>query len=448
LSAVVAALFAASPAAGQDSQYWTEEFGNRARLLGGAVVGNAVDMSATFYNPGGLAMVDKPEILLAGTVLQYERFTLKRPQGLQVDFVSSRFGSVPSLFAGEIGHKPEKRDRFAYSFLTRQPFEFRTSSRLSLTPGDVGLPGNLTLLSGDFRTDQNLSEYWVGGTWARRMSDRYAIGATPFIAVRNHRFRSQELVEGLADTAAFVFDRASDFTYQHWRLLAKIGIAWDLDPWRLGAALTTPSVGIWGSGDVSYDRVFVSQVNPGGPPPPEVTSNTQEGLDADFQSPLSIALGASRALGNTKVHLTTEWFNSVKQTKVLEPEDFLSQPAGEVVDLNVNYEMKAVFNGAIGVEHGFREGFTGYGSFRTDFSGNVPASTTTFSTWDIYHVTGGAQIATGSASFTFGGIVSFGSSSDLRRRNLTNQALTFGDLGGLELKYTRFRGIVGFNFAF
>ena len=39
----------ATPAAAQDNHYWTTQFGNRARLLGGAVVGSATDLSALIF---------------------------------------------------------------------------------------------------------------------------------------------------------------------------------------------------------------------------------------------------------------------------------------------------------------------------------------------------------------------------------------------------------------
>jgi len=35
----------------QDTNYWTAKYGTRAILLGGAVIGAPVDLSATFYNP-------------------------------------------------------------------------------------------------------------------------------------------------------------------------------------------------------------------------------------------------------------------------------------------------------------------------------------------------------------------------------------------------------------
>src|SRR5262245_53783037 len=82
---LTAEMLSSHPARAQVSQYWTEEFGNRARLLGGAVVGDPADMSACFYNPGGLALVENPEILLAGNVLRYETIRVEGAGGRGVE---------------------------------------------------------------------------------------------------------------------------------------------------------------------------------------------------------------------------------------------------------------------------------------------------------------------------------------------------------------------------
>jgi len=92
----------AAPAAAQDNHYWTTQFGNRARLLGGAVVGSANDLSALYYDPGALALVTKPELLLSGTVFQYESVGVANALGPGNKLSDSSFALVPSLFAGEI----------------------------------------------------------------------------------------------------------------------------------------------------------------------------------------------------------------------------------------------------------------------------------------------------------------------------------------------------------
>ena len=48
LVAALVALFAPSESFAQDTHYWANQLGNRARLLGGAVVGNPGDLSAVY----------------------------------------------------------------------------------------------------------------------------------------------------------------------------------------------------------------------------------------------------------------------------------------------------------------------------------------------------------------------------------------------------------------
>ena len=48
LLAVVSLLGLAAPGLAQDSHYWTNQYGSRATLLGGAVIGGVLDLSVTY----------------------------------------------------------------------------------------------------------------------------------------------------------------------------------------------------------------------------------------------------------------------------------------------------------------------------------------------------------------------------------------------------------------
>src|SRR5262245_35732398 len=104
----------ASPAAGQDNHYWTTQFGNRARLLGGAVVGSASDLSAVYYNPGALAQIPEKELILSGTMFEYERLRITDALGPGRDLASGRWFLAPSLVAGELRLKALGENRIAY----------------------------------------------------------------------------------------------------------------------------------------------------------------------------------------------------------------------------------------------------------------------------------------------------------------------------------------------
>ena len=51
--AILPAVLDAVPAAhAQDAHYWNLQYGTRAELLGGAVIGSKVGISNSLYNPG------------------------------------------------------------------------------------------------------------------------------------------------------------------------------------------------------------------------------------------------------------------------------------------------------------------------------------------------------------------------------------------------------------
>jgi len=121
-------LFAAVAAHAQDTNYWTLQYGTRGELLGGTVVGSAVDLSATFYNPGSLALVKDPKTILTANVFGMETIKVSSaPEDTDAP-TSRQIGIQPSLFAG-IAPVKWWGGQWAYSFLTRQKSDFRLTQR-------------------------------------------------------------------------------------------------------------------------------------------------------------------------------------------------------------------------------------------------------------------------------------------------------------------------------
>ena len=52
----LALLVVAAPALAQDTHYWSIQYGPVGQLVGGQLIGGVNDLSATFYNPGALAL--------------------------------------------------------------------------------------------------------------------------------------------------------------------------------------------------------------------------------------------------------------------------------------------------------------------------------------------------------------------------------------------------------
>src|SRR4030042_3727600 len=113
--AAVACLCLVPFARPQDSHYWTCQYGTRATLLGGAVIGSVLDLSGTYYNPGGMSLIEKPDTLMAVKVLQYHRVTLVGNGREKVPLTSHNPGPAPSLIAGTFRFRGLHRHWFGYS---------------------------------------------------------------------------------------------------------------------------------------------------------------------------------------------------------------------------------------------------------------------------------------------------------------------------------------------
>ncbi|MGB5872701.1 MAG: hypothetical protein WBH56_03175, partial [Bacteroidota bacterium] len=86
----------------QDTHYWNLHYGTQSTLLGGAVIGSVADLSATYYNPGWLALKKDAGVILSARV--YDVNTLEiEGDGIQKRSISS-FGisPSPSLIAGRL----------------------------------------------------------------------------------------------------------------------------------------------------------------------------------------------------------------------------------------------------------------------------------------------------------------------------------------------------------
>ena len=166
----------ASPASAQDTNYWTDQFGNTELLLGGAVVASVADTSAVYYNPGALALNPQLQALLSANVVDYMTVTGEQALGRGRDFGDSRLRWLPSLVAGELKLEALGKNRLAYSVLVRQSVSTRLENRREIVP--TSLPGQPSTIYTDTRLDANLSEYWGGLTWARPFGTKLGFGVT------------------------------------------------------------------------------------------------------------------------------------------------------------------------------------------------------------------------------------------------------------------------------
>jgi hypothetical protein len=209
-----------------------------------------------------------------------------------------------------------------------------------------------------------------------------------------------------------VLQYSRDFDYLHWRLLARLGLSGVRDSLTYGVTLTTPGLGLFGGG--AY-RQSVNLTDQTGSVGNVIGASYQDGLQADYRSPLGVGAGLSYGWGSMRVHAAAEWWGAVDRYNVLKGAPFVIQtPAGDsTVTTEVTEELKSVFNFGFGLEHRFSPGVAGFASFHTDYSGRAPDSppAASVTAWDLSHVSGGVTFDAWRSNFAVGGSAAFGSKS-------------------------------------
>ncbi len=380
-AALLAAVLAWPSGAGaQDAHYWTYGYGPVGQLTEGTLVGGVSDLSAIFYNPGALALIDEPRFLFGLTSVEAATIRAEDAAGRNLDFDSFVFDVVPAMVAGHIGKDDGRSDHFAFAFLSRHDTDW------DLGFSDTRVAAQATdAVAGFGRVRQRLVEYWVGGTWSHRVSDRLAFGVSPFFSFRSQRSRRSLTQESLAGGAVSVAFVGREYEYNHMGLLAKAGVAWRPGRWELGATVTTPRVGTWGSGKVVFNATAAGDSS-------FLSASTQEGLDTTFHSPWSAAGGATWRGESTAVHTTLEWFSAVDPYEILSPEPAPVAGSPTTVPLTFVGAATSVVNFGVGLEHRLSERFTLYGGAARNASSWRPDSET-LAGWDLVDLTAGVSFA-------------------------------------------------------
>ncbi len=439
----------------QDTHYWDSQYGTKGELLGGLVVGSATDLSSTFYNPGWIALQDGPSVLL--TTKAAEIYSITLDDGKDRGFEPSSVVVTPSpgYLAGRFSLGDDWGWKWAYTYLQKVQFEYNASGlRIEQNPAPVGEENRW--FSGEAFRDLRVDETWYGISLSRKLTDNVAIGFSPYIAHRSQRSRFQ--VMGLSLDATDVYSNVylvDEYDYWHIRALLKMGVAAEWEKWSVGLAITTPSLSIVGDGSVYQNASFSGDYDPEHPgtEDPYLQADHQQDLDSYWKSPLSVAVGGARKFGDTRIHVTAEWFDAVSRFRVLDPVPYevQSQP-GDYDRYELEFAANNVLNYGLGIDHSFTDKFSLFTSYRVDDSITLDdiASNISMTVWDLNHVTGGASFQFLSMEFTAGLQYSWG--SDSAHRFLSFDQDEDGDVNGNDsrhqVRYRRLKALLGFNLPF
>jgi len=413
IPAALALLMGTTEAAAQDAQYWTNQYGTTGNLLGGAVVGSVVDLSAVFYNPGAVSLIEDPALIATSKVFEAVNVSVDGRGDLDIQLNDLTLGVAPGFFAGLVPLNALGKHTLGYSFLTRYKFDAELRAAGSGTADLVG-DGLEEDYFAELWFNSRLNESWGGVTWSYPLGRRFGIGVSTFVTIRSQRSRSRITGEAFEPTgpAGAVTLLDLGYKYNHYGILWKGGVTYDWLGFSLGLTVTTPRIKVYGSGESLVNRLILGQ-DPDGDGTPDLlfVADVQADLSVTYKSPWSLAGGASYSIGSsTTLHGTLEWFNDVPRYSVMQAEPFVGQSTGDTLTIDVNQELGNVVNFGVGVEERFTPGFSMSASFRTDRSALEPGQVTDVSvaSWNIYFLTVGTTFTLGGGQFTLGLAYGFG----------------------------------------
>jgi len=457
----VTSFFIATSLHGQDSHYWTQQYGTKSMLLSGSVIGGVEDLGAVYYNPARLSVITGTAFLLSANVYELSTVKIDDIFGNSKNSSTTTFRGVPTLAAGSFKVKWLPKHYFAYALLTRQNSDFNLAYQNEVYQDALpSVPGN-EYFSGAINIQTSSSQQWTSISWAYPISKKLSVGVTTNYSINKQSKGNTIGLQALSQNNEVAMYRyIRNYTYSQTGFLWKIGASATLKNWLLGLTITTPLVSLGGTGSYRFEEYY-SPIPGSTTVAPTYSTTNQSGLALKYKTPLSIGFGVSRMIGQNKIHFSTEWFSSIAKYAMMNTADKISQSnPSDTLRFHLTDNEKSVLNAGIGAEFFINKRISGFASFSTDFS-SISDDLTRFierkpetsdGTWssDFYNVGGGFVLNLNGADITLG-VTHTGANLALPRPinfpdNSQQPIFNMGDVANA--RWDRWRFVFSFSFPF
>jgi hypothetical protein len=427
----------------QENNYWNIQYGTRSTLLGGAVIGSVSDLSATFYNPGAIALFPDVKFILSAQVYQMDNFTIKDGAAEGKDLDYSSIVPSPNFVAFDLGFDFLGDDRLAFSILTRQNSNLEFSARIIDSLEVIESSPGKESFAGGINSEKKFNDVWGGITYSTKLSETIGLGVTGYVSYRSHKATSLTILQALQSNGDIAsYSNITNYRFNNCRTLLKAGIGINLNPLTIGLTVTSPSLNIFGTGSVGT-HLFISGIDSN-----RFNSNYQEDIESEFNSSWAAGLGGAYNFGKIKLHLSAEWYDAISKYDILNTESYISQSSGEVLTNDLTHEAKSIINFGLGLDYFASDSLIFSLSATSDFSAfveNTATNLASYSAWDLIHIAGGSTFHVWKSEITVGVVYSFGS------QTLANKIdITPGDDDNSldrqsEFKYSQIKVLLGFE---
>ena len=449
----------------QESNYSNYEVGSLATMLAGSVTAGIDNISAIYYNPGALSLIESSSVSLETATIFGGSLRIDNGAGEGINIQSSFLDVIPSLIGGIVKSKKAKNWSFGYAAITVNSSFIEFNVRNTMFTNVISsLPGE-ELYEGIYDYNNKIRENWIGGAASTRINEKFSLGMSMFGVYfsQNYNLRQSAYVSDVvADTIALNLshnDFQRDLRFRSAGLILKLGGVYKFEESQLGLTITTPTLNldILAHGDVSQTTsIFV----PGGGVPPKSFNLYGGNLTTYHRTPWIFSLGYKKDFYRAVWNFSLSYYSKVNEYVMVEtgPQIF-AQPELTKPSLKVYDMAHQTVNLAVGMRKDLREGLSLLAGFKTDFnySSNEFLDSQRFipkmSYWDLYHFTGGVIWYTAKAHLTLGADYAFGvSSGDLQQVNLsdpTEAGLLFGEkTTDTKTFHNQVTIVLGFSYSF
>src|SRR4030066_308894 len=350
----------------QENNYWNIQYGKRSTLLGGAVIGSVSDLSATFYNPGAIALFPDVKFILSAQVYQLDNYKIKDGAAEGQDLDYSSIVPSPNFVAFDLGFDFLGDDRLAFSILTRQNSNLEFSSRVIDSLEVIESSPGMESFAGGINAEKTFNDVWGGITYSTKLSKTIGIGITGYVSYRSHKASSITILEALQSNGEIAsYSNINNYRFNNCRTLLKAGIGLNLNPLTIGLTVTSPGLNIFGSGSVGT-HLFISGIDSN-----RFDSNYKEDISSKFNSSWAAGLGGAYDFGKIILHLSAEWYDAIDKFYVLDTETYISQSSEEVLTNDLTHEAKSIINYGVGLDYFAGDSLIFSLSVTSDFSAYV-----------------------------------------------------------------------------
>ena len=249
--------------------------------------------------PGRWLSSSNPSLSIDANVYRMDKTLITDGAGNGLNLNSAQISIYPQIISGMLKLVKNDRFRFSYTLLTRNHNNILMNTRYTseASQNDPENPNPAaTTFAGAFDYVNQLDEQWLGIGTGYSISDKLGIGATLFGIYRGQTYqrtnyvREVNYIDPYYVYATETIDEAVKYTTIG--LLAKAGLSYMSGRWKYGLTITTPSVGLYGSGSIQRENsnIVVSE-NAADMKDNFMIMDSKSDIKAKYKHPLSIAFG-------------------------------------------------------------------------------------------------------------------------------------------------------------